>query len=387
MTPAARVNAAIDLIDQVLAGAPAEKTMTNWARANRYAGSKDRVAIRDYVYDALRCLKSYAAQGGAETGRGIMIGALRAAGVDPMTLFTGQGYGPDPLTEDEQVLPTNEMDALAALDCPEWLAPQLKSALGENFAPVLKVMQKRAPVFMRVNNVLSDVDKAIQALADEDIIAEPHPLSPTALLGVKNPRRIRASGAFMDGFVELQDAGSQAIVDAIPVSEDIKVLDFCAGGGGKSLALAGRGVKKVLAYDLNEARMRDLPKRAERAGADVKILRKDAVLNAQPFDLILADVPCSGSGSWRRSPDEKWRFSAERLDELCAVQAGILDEISDLCAADGTIAYITCSMLESENEDQIKAFLSRHPEWHEATSLRLSPLDGGDGFFLALLKR
>lgn len=386
MTPAARVSTAIDLIDQVLAGAPAEKTMTNWARGNRYAGSKDRVAIRDYVYDALRCLKSYAALGGAETGRGIMIGALRSAEVDPATLFTGEGYGPEGLSEEEQAVPA-EMDELTALDCPEWLAPQLQQALGEDFSPVMQLMQQRAPVFLRVNTILCTVEKAIEALAEEDIVVEPHPLSPTALLATKNPRRIRGSGVFMDGFVELQDAGSQAIVDAIPVTEDIKVLDFCAGGGGKSLALAGRGVKKILAYDLNEARLRDLPKRVERAGADVKILRREALENAQPFELIIADVPCSGSGSWRRSPDEKWRFSAERLDELCAVQAGILDEISGLASGGHTIAYITCSLLQAENENQIASFLERHPAWRETAALRLSPMDGGDGFFLSLLTR
>lgn len=387
MTPAARIHTAIDLLDLVLGGQSAEQTLTRWARANRYAGSKDRVAIRDHVYTALRCQRSFAALGGAKTGRGIMIGALRADGIDPETLFTGQGYGPDTLSESEKTPMQGEMEDLAALDCPEWLAPQLQAALGDEFSAIMQAMRQRADVFLRVNTMMCDRDGAIAALADDDIDAVAHPLSPTALRVVKNPRRARASAAYLGGMVELQDVAAQAVIDALPLAENARILDYCAGGGGKSLALAGRGVKKIFAHDLNIARLRDLPNRAKRAGADIEILDADGVKNAGKFDLVLADVPCSGSGAWRRSPDEKWRFSQEKLDELCLVQAEILREISNHVVRNGSIAYVTCSMLQAENQAQISAFLQGHPEWQKTKQIRLTPLDGGDGFFLAVLTR
>ncbi len=391
MTPAARVAAAIELLDQVIGGAPAEKTLTRWARANRYAGSKDRVAIRDHVFDALRCLKSFAAQGGAksgaETGRAVMIGALRAQSIDPASFFTGEGYAPAALSEPEQEFVPDTPDELTELDCPSWLAPQLRASLGADFAPVMSALRQRAPVFLRVNRVKSDVPGAMAALESEGIVARPHSLSPNALEVIENARRIRASRAYLDGLVELQDAGSQAIIDQIEITGDMRILDYCSGGGGKSLALAGRGAKNLFAHDINPARLRDLPKRAERAQALVQILSNEEVQNAAPFDLVLADVPCSGSGTWRRAPDEKWRLSAEKLDELCAVQAGILDEISARVRPGGSIAYVTCSLLECENEAQTDAFLRRHGEWELTVKTRLNPLDGGDGFYLALLRR
>lgn len=387
MTPAARIQAAIDLLDQVAAGAAAEKTLTNWARANRYAGAKDRVAIRDHVFEALRCQRSFAALGGATTGRGIMIGALRAVGQTPENLFTGEGYAPSPLTEAERSHQAGDLEELTALDCPDWLAPQLRASLGEDFTPVMQKMRHRAPVFVRVNKTLASVPEAIKSLEQDAIIARPYPLSPTALELVENPRRLRNSSAYKEGLVELQDAASQAIIDHIVLTPETRILDFCAGGGGKALALAGHGAKKIFVHDQNPARMRDLPSRAARANADLCVLDRAGVTANAPYDLVLADVPCSGSGAWRRSPDAKWRLTAEKLDELHAIQYGILEEISGYTPSGGRLAYITCSLLQSENEDQISAFLKHHAEWRLISQKRLTPLDGGDGFFLALLTR
>ncbi len=387
MTPAARIAAAADLLDEVIQGAPAEKTLTNWARSNRYAGSKDRAAVRDHVYDALRCLHSFAHLGGAMTGRGVMIGALRAKGIAPEELFTGEGYAPAALSDAEHAFKAADPDELIELDCPPWLAPQLRAALGVQFAPVMRAMRRRAQIFLRVNTQKATLEQAVEVLAGEEIETCQHSLSPTALEVTQNPRRVRNSKAYKDGLVELQDAGSQAIVDKIDLQNDLRVLDYCAGGGGKALALAGRGLKKIFAHDKNADRMRDLPERAKRAGVDVEILQAEALKDAAPFDLIVADVPCSGSGTWRRAPDEKWRLNAEKLDELCAIQAGILDKITDLAGRNGAIAYITCSLLERENDAQIDAFLNRHPGWALKAKTILTPLDGADGFFLALLKR
>ncbi len=396
MTPAARIDAAIDLLDNIKSGIPAEQALTRWGRANRYAGSKDRAAVRDHVFDALRCRKSYAALGGGDSGRSVMIGALRAAGQDPASLFTGIGYAPAPLTTDELShvatdiatdITTDIPDELTALDCPEWLAPQLRDSLGVDFAPVMQVLRQRAPVFLRVNKLLGSVKVAQNALAQDEIATRPHPLSESALEITENPRRLRNSHAYKTGLVELQDAASQAIVEYIPIWPEMRVLDYCAGGGGKTLALAASGLSNIVSHDKNAVRMRDLPVRADRAQAKVKIFDIMAVKAAAPYDLVLLDVPCSGSGAWRRSPDEKWRITPEKLDELQAVQRGILDEILDLVSPSGIIAYITCSLLKSENEDQITGFLSRHNDWNLQNKLRLTPENGADGFFIALLTR
>lgn len=391
MTPAARLAAAIDILDRVLAGTPTEQALTNWARASRFAGSGDRFAIRDLVYAAIRCRRSYAALGGAETGRGLILGGLRAAGIEPWTLFTGQGHAPAPLTAAEAA-PASDLPELAALDCPDWLAPQLRAALGQDFAPVMAALRQRAPVFLRVNTTRATRDEAAAQLAAEGIATRPAPLAKTALEVTENARKIHSTQSYLTGLVELQDAASQAVVEALPLTPGQKVLDFCAGGGGKTLAMAARVEGTLYAHDADPRRMRDLPARAERAGAEragtrLRLLDGAGVRNAAPFDLVLADVPCSGSGSWRRAPEAKWALTEARLHELCKIQAEILDEIAPLVAPGGHLAYATCSLLNAENAAQIAAFIARTPGWKQVGGLRLTPLDGGDGFFLAILKR
>jgi 16S rRNA (cytosine967-C5)-methyltransferase len=161
------------------------------------------------------------------------------------------------------------------------------------------------------------------------------------------------------------------------------VLDYCAGGGGKTLAMAARARLKLFAHDVDPRRMRDLPARAKRAGARVTLTEAPQ----GPFDLVLADAPCSGSGSWRRAPEGKWLLTPDRLAGVIAVQAQILDRIATLVAPGGVLAYATCSLLRAENEAQIAAFQARSPGWSLASQRRLTPLDGGDGFFVAVLRR
>ncbi len=383
MTPAARVAAAIAVLDQILQGRAAEQALTNWGRASRYAGSGDRAALRDLVFGALRCKRSFAVLGGALTGRGLMIGALRAAGADPGAVFTGAGHAPAPLLETEGA---GVPEGLAALDCPDWLGPPLKASLGADFAPVMRLLQQRAPVFVRVNLAHCSREAAQTALADEGIVAVPHPFAATALDLRDGARKLQASRAYADGLVDLQDAASQAVVADLPVVAGARVLDFCAGGGGKALALADRGAR-VLAHDHDPRRMRDLPVRAERAGVRIALADGAAVVRAAPYDLVLLDVPCSGSGSWRRSPEAKWALTPDRLAELVALQAGILDQTCGWVAPGGVLAYVTCSLLDAENAAQINGFLARKPGWMLRKQRRLSPLDGGDGFFISLLAR
>lgn len=386
MTPAARYAAAIDILDKTQAGEAAEKALTNWARSNRFAGSGDRHAVRDIVFEVLRCKRSFACLGGAETGRGLVLGALRAAGIAPNTVFGGAGYAPAALSEDEAAQAATPSE-LEALDCPEWLAPELRRSLGSNFGPVLHSLQSRASVFLRANLRKTTREGAIAALAKEGIVAQPHHLSQTALEVTENPRKVQTSKCFQSGLVELQDAASQAIVELLPLKSQMRVLDFCAGGGGKSLAMAGLSDARFFAHDIAPHRMKDLPGRSKRAGVRIETIASNAVMQAERFDLVFADAPCSGSGSWRRTPEGKWSLTPDRLADLCRIQAEVMDAASALVNARGVFAYATCSVLQAENEDQVNAFLTRHDGWTVLVQRKFTPLDGGDGFFIATFQR
>jgi 16S rRNA (cytosine967-C5)-methyltransferase len=380
MTPAARLSAAISILDHVLAGQSAELSLTNWGRASRFAGSGDRAAVRDVVFDCLRCRRSYAALGGGETGRGLVLGHLRATRQEVGDFFTGEGHAPAPLRADE----TPRMpEGAEALDIPDWLETTLKQSLGADFEPVTLALRQRAPVFLRVNLARMDRASAAALLRDQGIVTLPHPLADTALEVTEGARRIQHAPAYLEGLVELQDASSQAVVAALPLADGMRVLDLCAGGGGKSLAIAARAKVRLFAHDADPRRMRDLPPRAQRAGIKVTLSEKPE--KTGPYDLILADAPCSGSGSWRRDPEGKWRLTPARLEELVAIQATILDRAARLLRPGGILAYATCSLLEVENGQQVDRFLSRHPDWRAGPARRFTPLEGGDGFFVAQL--
>lgn len=381
MTPAARAQAAIEVLDRILAGSPAEHALTNWARANRYAGSSDRAAIRDIVFDAIRCRLSFSALGGGLTGRGLVLGGLRSAGIDPATLFTGERHAPSMITAAEGGAPP---EGDAALDVPEWLAPRLKASLGPDYGAVMAAMRHRAPVFLRVNTARISREGAIAALADEGVTARPHALATTAIEVTAGARRVQQGRAYLDGLVELQDASSQAVVEALPLADGQRVLDFCAGGGGKTLAMGARARITLHAHDADLRRMRDLPARADRAGLRVTVTENPE--KAGGYDLILTDVPCSGSGSWRRDPEGKWRLTEARLMDLLSLQAAIMDRAAALLRPGGVLGYATCSALSDENHDQVAAFLQHHPQWRCEGERRFTPLDGGDGFFVAVLR-
>lgn len=377
MTPAARLAAAITVLDPILSGAPVEQTLTNWGRANRYAGSGDRAAVRDLVYDALRCRRSFAALGGAETGRGLILGGLRAQGLDPATLFTGEGHAPPRLTDADTGRPPTEAEAA---DLPDWLLPLFAKALGEDAPAVAQALRHRAPVFLRANLARTTCQAAIAALAQDQITAVPHPLARTALEVTGGQRRIQTSQAYQTGLVELQDAASQAVVQMLPLRDGQKVLDYCAGGGGKTLAMAGLAKLNLYAHDAAFRRMKDVPDRARRAG--VKVTLTDTPQAHAPYDLVLADVPCSGSGSWRRDPQGKWALTPATLAALVQTQAQILDGIAGLVGPGGSLAYATCSVLRDENFAQIDQFLQRSPGWKLLEQRQFTPLEGGTAFSL-----
>ena len=385
MTPAARVAAAIEILDRVGDGTPAEQVLTRWGRSNRFAGSKDRAAIRDHVFDVLRQKRSAAWLGGAGTGRGLMIGLLRAQGIDPATIFTGEGHAPQPLMDYELSPPEGEMPAADAMNLPDWLAEAFHESLGAEAIATAHLLQTPAPVTLRVNTAKTNIYDAILMLQDAGVGVEANPLSPTALTVTEGPRKLRNTAAYLDGFVELQDASSQAIVEGLPKAS--RVLDYCAGGGGKALALAARGADAVFAHDADPARMRDLPLRAARADAEITQLTTSELPRSGPYDLVLVDAPCSGSGSWRRAPEAKWRLTPEQLAQTTQVQDDILDAASTLVAQGGVLAYATCSILTQENMARTEAFLARHSDWR-CTWHQTYPVSAlGDGFFAAHLTR
>ncbi|QDY69389.1 RsmB/NOP family class I SAM-dependent RNA methyltransferase [Qingshengfaniella alkalisoli] len=385
MIPGARLQAAIEVLDKIAAGEPAEKALSNWARSHRFAGSKDRAAIRDHVFDALRKRRSLAALGGSDTGRGLMIGLLREAGDDPAEIFNGEGYNPAALTNDEVIGGLASTAPSVALDCPDWLYDRLAVSVGENRDDILSLMRERAPVFLRVNTRKGPVNHIQDQLSDDGIETRPHPLSPTALEVTSGERRIRGSKAYADGSIELQDAGSQAISDMVSLPDGGRMLDYCAGGGGKSLAVAARVQGVFVAHDVAMARMKDLPDRAARAGVEITCVPTRKLASLAPFDAVVVDAPCSGSGAWRRNPDGKWSLTPGRLNDLVTLQSDILDKAARLVAPGGALIYMTCSLLEEENTGQIRSFLERHPSATLDCGRSLTPLDGGDGFFIASL--
>lgn len=383
MTPAARLQAAAEIIDRISSGVAAEKALTNWARNSRYAGSKDRRAVRDHVFDCLRMWRSTAALGGAETGRARVLGLLRNAGIDPDTMFTGQGHAPAPLSDEEKA-GGGPPDGYAAWDLPDWLGQKFSDGLGDKAEVTAMALRRRADVFLRVNTLKADLAAAQDALAAEGILTVPHDLSATALRVTEGARMVARSQTYLTGMVELQDAASQAVVDMLPLRPGMRVLDYCAGGGGKTLAMAAYLMGgPVTAHDANPGRMSDLPTRVERAGAKVEIV--DAPVGQ--FDLVLCDVPCSGSGAWCRSPEGKWRFDPEDLETLKSLQAEIINHAKELVAEGGILAYATCSVLRAENSEQSARFRMDNQGWSQLAERQFLPEDGGDGFYLTYFKQ
>ena len=384
MTPAARMSAAIEVLDRVLTGAPVEQVLTNWARSARYAGSTDRAELRDIVFDCLRSRASFAALGGGLTGRGLVLGYARAMFDDPARdHFTGGPHAP--LPPDAVTEAGRDPTEAEALNLPDWLQAPMRASLGENFKPVMAAMATRAPVYLRINPGKTSRHGAIQALEAEGITTQAVPGADLALEVQRGARKIKGCKAYAGGLVELQDLSSQQVTQALPLADGMRVLDYCAGGGGKTLAMAARARLVLFAHDAAPRRMADLGPRADRAG--VRVTQIAAPGSQAPYDLVLVDAPCSGSGSWRRDPEGKWLLTPEKLQSVIQTQAEILAKVAPMVRAGGWLAYVTCSMLDAENRDQIARFKAGHPGWVEENSLSLTPLTGGDGFFLALLRR
>ncbi len=386
MTPAARYASAIDILDEIATGVAAEKALTTWGRNHRFAGSKDRAAVRDHVFDVLRQKRSLGALGGGTSGRQLILGLLKSTAVAPSEVFGAGGYAPSALAESEYPK-DRDMTEGEALDLPDWLVPIWKSNLGNEAATCAAVLQARAPVTLRVNLRHGTREAAAQSLAEEGIATRPLDSVNTALQVLENPRRIRNSKAFMNGLVELQDLASQLAVSALELTPGARVLDYCAGGGGKALAIADMHDTRVFAHDISSARMVDIPVRAARANVDVDVLSTTDLLEQSPFDLVFCDAPCSGSGTWRRTPEAKWLFTEEKLLNYNGLQVEVLTKSAELVAEGGQLVYATCSVLRQENDDIVDGFLSRNSEFAEKARAHRLPDPDGDGFFYSILQK
>jgi len=402
MTPAARLQAAIDILDAWSPGRPMDRLLVAWRRDNRYAGSGDRAAIADLVYDALRRWRSLAwpaaGEGAGDGGRARIL-ALAAETGDPETLFTGARHAPAPLTdhERERLAERSERGLIEApdalrLDLPDWLPPLFRAAHGDRAEAVMDALRRRAPVDLRVNRLKATPEQALAALAAQGVTAAPvalssGPATPEALRVTSGGRGLKSADAYLQGWVEVQDVASQAAAAFAGARAGERVLDYCAGGGGKALALAAAmgGEGEVIAHDVDPARMQDIPPRAARAGARIAPLPGPVPESARHgFDLVFADAPCSGSGAWRRNPDAKWSFTPEALARLAALQDEVLASAARFVRPGGRLVYATCSLLEEENGARLRAFLAGSG-FELVEELRLTPLEGGDGFYAARL--
>lgn len=392
MRPDARVASAIEIVDQWLASDRGlDRILTQWARNNRYAGSGDRAAIADLVYGAVRCLRSANwVSGNAQRllGRNVMHGYLLLEQTDPSDLFTGGLHAPGAITDGEaSARRTIEASPRPVrLDYPDWLDSHLAGIEDED----LHALRTRAPLDLRVNSLKATPDAAIDTLAKDGISVSTVTGVPMALRVVEGARKVARSEAFTSGLIEIQDAGSQALASlAAPKPEEL-IIDLCAGGGGKSLAMAADsgGQARIVAHDIAADRMRDLPERASRSGASIEVVTPGSLGKYRNrVDLVFIDAPCSGSGAWRRNPDAKWRFTPERLDALARTQAELLEQAVSLCNPSGRIVYGTCSLLDAENIAQVETFVSSHAGWHIRNQFASVPSQGMDGFFGAVLSQ
>ncbi|MFV0474845.1 MAG: RsmB/NOP family class I SAM-dependent RNA methyltransferase [Pikeienuella sp.] len=388
MTPAARAAAAIGILDALIAGeGRAEPLLRAWGRANRYAGSKDRRAVADIVYDGLRRPRSLGWRSGASGGRGIVHGLALAEGRGVEEIFSGARHAPSPLVDEERRAPAGDPPDPVRHDHPDWLLAPLRESLGARYGACLMALGGRAPVDLRANRLKGGREAALAALAEDGIAAEP--LGAADAIRCPPGAPVARSRAYRDGLVEPQDEASQAGAAFAAPAPGETVLDFCAGGGGKALAFAslmgGRG--RIVAHDVAPARMRDLPSRAARAGARIEIADAAGLGRLKAaVDLVFVDAPCSGSGAWRRDPEAKWSLTPETLDRRIEDQRAAFAAALDYMRPGGRIVYATCSILAAENGAQARALAARHGLTLEAELIRL-PDEGADGFYAARLAR
>lgn len=434
MTPGARVEAAIQLLNVIDQGrAPADDVVSEYFRRHRFAGVKDRAAISGHVYAVLRrraeldwWIARLAPHLTTDGRTRLLVALVLIQGWKPDDVrraCDGDRFRPASLSNEEDRLISvltdkelrhDEMPPHVAGNFPSWLEPYLEAALGSDLAREVEALNRSAALDLRVNTLKLNRETARVTLARDKIDATRTQYSP---IGLRVVERIPLStlAIFRNGGVEVQDEGSQLAALLTDAQPGMRVVDFCAGAGGKTLALAASMANRghLVACDVSARRLERATQRLRRTGAS--IVRRQPLTShrdkwvkrhAQSFDRVLIDAPCTGTGTWRRNPDAKWRLKPDDVIELVRLQADILDSAQRLVKAGGRLVYVTCSLLREENEEQVVRFLETHPDfsllplsevWHRVVGsdcplrgpmLRLSPArHGTDGFFVAVMER
>lgn len=377
MRDSARLQAAIEILDELEAtAAPVDRFLRDWFRARRYAGSKDRAAVAERVYSVFRNRASFAWRVGSEAPRALVIGSLIAEGMtaDQIAALFGDGpYAPKPLTDEERAAMArapSDPPLCVQGEYPEWLEPELKRAFGKDLLDEMKAMLARAPVDLRVNTLKAQRSAVLSGLHSLGFKAEPAPYAPK---GIRIPSAeglsaLQKTPLFEDGAFEFQDEASQIGATLCSAKPGQRVLDLAAGAGGKSLALAAQmqNQGEILAFDDSPARLKPLGERGARAGVSIITIadkRGGPLWGDGKFDIVLVDAPCSGSGTWRRSPELKTRLTPEKLAGLAKLQDWLLADGARHTKPGGRLIYATCSVFSVENEDRIETFLKVTPDF------------------------
>lgn len=427
MRYAAQLQATIELLDQIEETKyPADRVMSFYFKQNRYIGSKDKAAISENLYTILRNrLRFEFILQSKELGnhsRVLVALLLKMNGGDLYNTFDGDKYSPRRLTASQlerfAELDVDVIDSApihVQLNVPEWIAPKMEAALGERYQAEMRATNQRATTDVRVNTIKCSLPQVDQAFADLGYKAHKTDLSPWCIR-FESRVALFAMPQFKQGFFEVQDEGSQLLALLSGAKAGQKVVDFCAGAGGKTLAMAAMMNNKGTLYacDVHSRRLEQMSKRAKRAG--VHNVRSHVLTSEhdkwvkkhlQMADIVLIDAPCSGTGTWRRSPDSRWNLNQESLENLVALQQSILQSAKRLVKPGGRLLYATCSLLQEENEAQVNTFLEHNPEFealpfelpdsmskhsNRFTStgheVRTYPgLSGTDGFYVANLRR
>jgi 16S rRNA (cytosine967-C5)-methyltransferase len=428
MRPGARISAAIEVLSDVVdRHRPVSLALADWGKAHRFAGSGDRSAIGNLVYDALRRRASLAFAMGADTPRAIALGAApEALGVAPdavAAMCTGEDHAPVPLTERETsglLSPPTGAAPHVAADVPEWLWPAFEAQFGTRAVAEGQALARRAPADLRVNSLKSTRERVMKSLASFTPMETQLSTLGIRIAAPTGPARtpnLHAEAAFQAGWFEVQDEGSQIAAILSGAGPRLQVLDLCAGAGGKTLAMSAamQNTGQIYAYDDDRERLKAIFERVKRAATrNIQVLRardrKALAALGDRFDVVLVDAPCTGTGVWRRRPEAKWRLKEANLEARLAEQVGVLDTAAGHVKPGGRLVYVTCSLLARENTEQVRAFLERHTEfrivpygeaWRAALeteppasadgsseTLLLTPASHGtDGFFIAVLER
>ncbi len=385
---------------------PFDRFLKSWFRSRRFAGAKDRRAIAERVFSVTRHRAHLAHRMASQSPRALVIASLLEEGEDIGALFSG-GYGPAPLAAEEHA-------AIATVPPPEppwvqgeyplWLEPELNRAFGGRLLEEISAFIGRAPTDLRANSLKTSRDALIVALAGEGIAVTPTPYAPHGIRISGDAASLSRSALFESGAFEFQDEAAQLAAELAAAKPGMRVLDLAAGAGGKSLALAAilQNQGEIVACDVRGEALFELEKRAARAGATIiKTLPLDHARPEGLFDLVFVDAPCSGTGTWRRQPELRWRLTPARLTELTALQDRLLDQGAALVKPGGSLVYATCSILPLENQDRVKAFLAGNPSFMSLNladnwpggpipgltrDFRASPfLTGTDGFYCTSL--